>query len=222
MNRFEDNFTMFEDIVINIAAILQASKVYIQHKPFYHHRERNNSITYSSDEHAYEHLSRAYFYLKRIIEESAHKEILWRQLDEYMIHHIFHCIPFFMGGRYSIPTYVFDTRLFSAGSKIILYGAGIVGQQYKKWIDILNIYQIVKWVDKNDYIGVDRLESIMETEFDYILIAVKREKMANEIKKELRDCGIEERKIIWKPPVSFASIFVKKTVAGRKELYYKE
>lgn len=222
MNRFADNFTMFEDIVINIAAILKASKVYIQHKPFYHHRERNNSITYSSNEYAYVHLSKAYFYLKGIIEESVHKEMLWDQLDEYIIHHIFHCIPFFMGRRYSVPTYVFDTQLFSPGSKILLYGKGAIGQQYKKWIDILNIYQIVKWVDKNKYISVDAIESIMEVEFDYVLIAVKQKSVADEIEKELCDYGIEKRKIVWKPPMSFASIFVKKNMVGQKELYYKE
>lgn len=222
VNCFEDNFTIFEDNVINIAAILQASRVYIQQKPFYHHRERNNSITYGSNEHAYEHLSKAYYYLKKIIEESVHKEILWKQLDEYIIHHIFYCIPFFLGGRYSIPTYVFDTRLFSPGSKILLYGAGTIGQQYRKWIDILNIYQVVKWVDKNNYTGVDVVESIMEVEFDYVLIAVKQESVAEEIKKELCDYGIQERKIIWKPPVSFANFFVRKNTVRQKELYYKE
>jgi len=222
MNCFEDNFTIFEDNVINIAAILQASKIYIQHKPFYHHRERNNSITYGSDEHAYEHLSKAYFYLKRIIEGSAHKEILCKQLDEYMIHHIFHCIPFFTGGRYSIPTYIFDTQLFLPGCKILLYGAGTIGQQYKKWIDILNIYQVVKWVDKNNYIGADSVESIKEVEFDYVLIAVKQKIMADEIKKELCNYGIEKEKIIWRPPMSFASFFVRENVVSQKKLYYKE
>lgn len=219
VNRVEDNFILFEDNVTNVAAILQASKVYIQHKPFYHHRERNTSILYSVDEHAYEHLSKAYFYLKEIIDESAYKEILWKQLDEYIIHHIFYCVHFFMGGRYSIPTYVFDPQSFLPESKIILYGAGAIGQQYRKWIDILNICQVVKWVDKNNYIGVDAVESIMEIEFDYVLIAVKGERVADEIKKELCDYGIEERKIIWKAPVSFANFFVRENIVNHKELY---
>ncbi len=219
VNRFDDNFTIFEDNVINIAAILQASKVYIQHEPFYHHRERENSITYSSDEHVYEHLSKAYFYLKEIIGKSVYKERLWNQLDGYMIHHILQCIPVFLGGRYSLPTYVFDTRLFLPGSKILLYGTGTVGQQYRKWIDILNIYQIVKWVDKNNCIGID---DIKEIEFDYVLIAVRQKNVADEIKGQLYNYGIEEKKIIWEPPISFANFFAKRNVVNHRALCDKK
>lgn len=215
VNYFEDNFTLFEDNVINIAAILQASKVYIQHKPFYHHRERENSITYSLDEHVYEHLSKAYFYLKKIIEKSAHREIIRNQLDGYMVHNILYCMPVFLGRKYSIPTYVFDTQLISPGSKILLYGAGTVGQQYRKWINMLNTYQIVKWVDKNNYVGVDGIDSIKESEFDYVLIAVRHKSVAEEIKKLLREYGIEEKKIVWEPPISFASLFVGESMANQ-------
>lgn len=223
MNRFDDNFTLYEDNVINIAAILKASRVYIQHKPFYHHRERENSITYRFDEHAYEHLSKGYFYFKEIIGQSVHKEILWNQLDEYMVHQVFDCFPIFFGGRYSIPTYVFDTQLFPFGSKIVLYGAGVVGQQYKGWIDLLDAYQIVKWVDKNNRIGVEAVDSIKDVKFDYILIAVKPEKVAEEIKEQLMSMDIEEEKIVWNRPKLFASFFVRKNETGqRKGLYYKE
>lgn len=222
MNRFDDNFTLYEDNVINIAAILKASKVYIQHKPFYHHRERENSITYRFDECAYEHLSKAYFYFKEIIGESVYKEILWDQLDEYMIHQVFYCFPIFLGGRYNIPTYVFDINLIQLGSKIVLYGAGVIGQQYRKWIDILNAYQIVKWVDKKNGIGVEKVDSLKEVEFDYILIAVKREKMAEEIKKQLFEYGIKEEKIVWDKPKPFASFFVRKNEISQRSLYYKE
>lgn len=222
LNCFEDNFTVFEDNVINIAAILRASKVYVQHQPFYHHRERENSITYRWDEHVYEHLSKAYFYLKEIIGKSEHREMLWNQLDGYMIHHILHCVPIFLGGRYSIPTYVFDTRLFSPESKILLYGAGAVGKQYRKWIDMLHICHIVKWVDKNNYVGVDGIDSIKESAFDYVLIAVKQKNVAEEIKNELCNYGIEESKIIWEPPMSFASFFIRESTVSQKELYYKE
>lgn len=221
MNCFEDHFTIYEDSVINLAAILQASKVYIQHKPFYHHRERENSIIYSYNEHVYEHLSKAYFYFKEIIEKSVHKELLWYQLDEYMIHNIFYVLPRFFGGRYSIPSYVFDTKLFPPQSKLALYGAGVIGQQYKQWIDLLQIYQLVKWVDKNANIGVDAVESLKKTEFDYVLIAVKQEKIAEEIIMQLLGIGIHSEKIVWVKPESFAGFFVRKNERIQKDLFYK-
>lgn len=221
MNRFEDHFTIYEDSVINLAAILKASKIYIQHKPFYHHRERENSLVYSYNEHVYEHLSKAYFYFKEIIGKSVHKELLWYQLDEYMIHNIFYALPRFLEGRYSVPTYVFDTKLFPPQSKIVLYGAGIIGQQYKQWIDILKIYQIVKWVDKNTNVGVDAIESLIGIEFDYVLIAVKQEKVAEEIRIQLMEFGVAREKIVWVKPESFASFFVRKKEFIQEDLFYE-
>lgn len=44
INEMEDNFTFFEDSVLNIGAIAKAKRIYIQHNVYYHHRERNNSI----------------------------------------------------------------------------------------------------------------------------------------------------------------------------------
>lgn len=210
MNIFDDGFTILEDSVINIAAILRASRIYIQHKPFYHHRERNDSITYSFDEHVYEHMSKAYYYLKEMIKKSIYKEVILKQLDGFMLQNIVRYIPFFLEGRYSAPTYVFDTQLFPQGSKIILYGAGTIGRQYKRWMDIISIYQLVKWVDQSGGNGVDDVKSIKETEFDYVLIAVKYKDTADEIKRQLCDYGIAEEKIVWKVPKTFASFFVRR------------
>ena len=215
MNSFEDQFTYFEDNVINIAAICQASRVYIQHKPFYHHRERENSITYSCDERVYEHLTKAYRHFKRIIEESTYKDIILEQLDGYMLQSIFDCIPVFLDEKYSVPRYIFDMKLIPQGSKIVLYGAGAVGKQYKEWIDQMDFYQLISWIDKNGGIGIDQVESIKEIEFDYVLIAVKQESMADEIRGQLKEYGIDDNKIIWKAPEPFIHFCIKKSGNAR-------
>ena len=69
---------------------------------------------------------------------------------------------------------------------------------------------------------MEKVDSLKEVEFDYILIAVKREKMAEEIKKQLFEYGIKEEKIVWDKPKPFASFFVRKNEISQRSLYYKE
>ena len=62
---------------------------------------------------------------------------------------------------------------------------------------------VVGWVDL-DYkkyradLGVESIESILEKEYDYIIIAHANEKVVQEIKCNLIGMGIKSEKIIWK------------------------
>ena len=89
INNMEDNFIFFEDNVLNIGAVAKAKRIYIQHDVYYHHRERTDSITYRSDVHSFEHMTKAYFYFQKIINESNYKKIWQKQLDEYIIYRHF-------------------------------------------------------------------------------------------------------------------------------------
>ncbi len=63
---------------------------------------------------------------------------------------------------------------------------------------------MVLWVDKNwrDYkdVSVSAPEEIVKFEYDYIVIAVKRKELADEIRGELIEMGIRESKILWREP----------------------
>lgn len=92
------------------------------------------------------------------------------------------------------------------GKKIIIYGAGRIGK---------NLYMlckkhclIVAWVDGN-YEKIRRVERIKimppaamdRLEFDYILIAVKDERMMEQIKDNILKIGISANKIVWGMPI---------------------
>ncbi len=89
--------------------------------------------------------------------------------------------------------------------KIILYGAGEVGQSYHKYLKESN-YIPVGWVDKQykkyEQFGceVHSVDCLFESEFDYILLAIYNDKTAREIIAELTERGIAEERIIWKKP----------------------
>ena len=225
INNMEDNFIFFEDNVLNIGAVAKAKRIYIQHDVYYHHRERTDSITYRSDVHSFEHMTKAYFYFQKIINESNYKKIWQKQLDEYIICSNFECLQTFLGDKYIVSKYVFPMNLIPTGSKVIIYGAGIVGKGYKSWADETGFCKVVKWVDKyvssenHGVCGVESVESIPLVDFDYIVIAVKNKGVAQEIIEDLKQYQIDREKIVWEYPSSIAEFFVRENKVRNKELF---
>ena len=92
----------------------------------------------------------------------------------------------------------------SFDKKIILFGAGAVGHSYYYWINEHKIADIVLWVDNKvsdkDKNNIYTPNKIFSTEYDLIVISVKNEKDAENIRKQLCNLGIKAAKIIWKKP----------------------
>ncbi len=86
---------------------------------------------------------------------------------------------------------------------IILYGAGKLGTDLYLRLQEHGGCRIVKWVDKNPHgehpAEVETVESIMDAEYDQVVIAVMNQQMAEEIKAELMEKGVSEKKIFWSP-----------------------
>lgn len=77
------------------------------------------------------------------------------------------------------------------GSRIVLYGAGSVGQSYYKQITELDYCQIVAWMDKNKTrCGSKKLSRYMDftsVDYDYVVIALKSESAVKKIIQEMCD-----------------------------------
>lgn len=92
------------------------------------------------------------------------------------------------------------------GSTVAIYGAGGVGQAFCQQIKITGLYKLVVLVDRN-YEGLQEQgftvyspESLQMTKFDWVLIAVETQSVADEINKNLIELGVDENKIIWTNP----------------------
>lgn len=87
--------------------------------------------------------------------------------------------------------------------KVIIYGAGYVGQIFMEQVQRAEgTIQVVLWVDQRylniKQCGVDSPEKIKVIEYDYIIIAVEKGTMADEIRENLKLNGVEDVKIVWK------------------------
>lgn len=105
--------------------------------------------------------------------------------------------------QYKFPIYPFPNYLLEYGSRVVLYGAGNIGQRYYKQIAESRYVEVVSWVDKrfiqlreNGY-SVDLPNTIKSIEFDFVFLAVADRLIAQEIISELENMGIVRSRIVW-------------------------
>ena len=107
-----------------------------------------------------------------------------------------------------IAEYAFPISEVSIGSKCILYGYGRVGKSFydeilrEEYCDLIAICDKKADDIKELSIPVIVPDDIVKYDFDYVIIAVERSKLAEEIKKDLINIGVDEEKIKWKSPVT--------------------
>lgn len=102
--------------------------------------------------------------------------------------------------------YRFPYDLIPEGREIVLYGAGRVGEEFYKLLCMTKYCRITAWTDKSaslyrkQGLPVSDIGDIKHCSYDYVLIAVFQEKVAEEIKSELTTYGVNSDKIVWGKP----------------------
>ncbi|MBO5057622.1 MAG: glycosyltransferase [Lachnospiraceae bacterium] len=103
----------------------------------------------------------------------------------------------------NIPSiWVLPVEKLKDNPKIILYGAGKVGQLFYRQIIQSEELELIAWADKSAIVGKGQIfpEKIKELDYDMIIIGVANESMAEQIEKELMELGITKDKIFWEKP----------------------
>lgn len=102
--------------------------------------------------------------------------------------------------------YIFPYELVKAGSKVVIYGAGVVGRCYYNCLKSGSYAEVAALVDKNWSGMTDTAyevcppDRILEVPYDVVIIAVEPEELYGNIRAELKELGVEDEKIIWKKP----------------------
>ena len=102
--------------------------------------------------------------------------------------------------------YIFPYELVKVGSKVVIYGAGVVGRCYYNCLKSGSYAEVAALVDKNWSGMTDTAyevcppDRILEVPYDVVIIAVEPEELYGNIRAELKELGVEDEKIIWKKP----------------------
>ena len=107
------------------------------------------------------------------------------------------------GEEYPKWYYVFPFSNIEYGSKVIIYGAGRIGEMYVKQVKKTNDCEIVQWSDKffdgsKEGLAITTPEKIIESLFDYVVIAINDREIVDDVKNELIALEVDTEKIIWK------------------------
>lgn len=100
--------------------------------------------------------------------------------------------------------FLFPYEVIAQNSKILIYGAGDVGVAYLKQMLITGYADVIGFVDKNHTkysnlaVPVYSPDDLSKLEFDYVVLAFKREDYVSEITDLLSSMGIGKQKIVYK------------------------
>lgn len=208
LREVNDDICYGEDAACVYSYLPKANKIGIVHRAFYHYRYRTDSIIHSKNDKIFIQIGMVYLHLKEHLQNNQYYKYIKKQLDIFVTLNLISGINYYAGfeDEAKISMYLVPNKTFSYGNRIVLYGAGIVGQAYEKQLRRCENIEVVKWVDKRaadyraGYKTVCDVSEILDCEYDVVLLAVRDLSVAEKIREELQQIGISNEKIFWEKP----------------------
>ncbi len=218
-------FYLGEDAATTYPCLLKACGIYVTDFCMYHHRIvlQEKPSTYKREK-VYERLLLFYKNLKNNFEKTIYAKIMLPQLSGYFLHLLnvitkeaidLDILIFYQSlidySKKAVPEvtqiiYKLPFGELTNYKKIVLYGAGKVGQEYYRQLNSTEIC-VVLWADKrynllsNSGLPVGNIEDIKGQEYDAIILAAKQKTMAESMKYDLLKAGFDKDKIVWVKPI---------------------
>jgi glycosyltransferase involved in cell wall biosynthesis len=194
---------MGEDAAITYAYLSISKKLTISSIPLYYYRQRHDSILKSIKNTTVE------FYrlglLKNFLEIKLSPVLDKDNLNTQILYYLYSLILVRSGGLIhdASGNIIYNPFLKTKkNSKVVVYSSGSFGQHILSSNSKSNFFQIVKWIDIDSHemtIGdnyVEPISSIVNTAFDFLIIATINPSAFKSIKSELALIGIDSKKIV--------------------------
>lgn len=216
--RMPNEIKYAEDGACVYSCMLRATKVTVTKKAFYHYIMYQKSMIRTVDENFFRNLNYFYRFMRSEADRFNCNKKVRKQIDAYISEHCLIGMNYLIGlqNNTMIPFYCFNN---SSGIKetvrVIVYAAGAVGQSYINDFKASKRFEIVAWVDRGyeNYrkqgFDVCSVEEITKQEYEYIIIAVKFEDLANRIRDHIvEEYNVSNTKIIWEEPACILDRYV--------------
>lgn len=218
IKKVRDEIYMFEDLAILLQVVMAANKIKIFNIVGYHYCIRDKSLIHSVHKDYLLNLHFLFQSIEAVLEECAYKEKLIQGFYRYMRFLILQS-PYFLDLKLKDMTVLFQDLYYPyygrlENARIVLYGAGYVGTSYYCHIKNDKEAEIVAWVDKEpktcrgrEIFEIHSPEIIRKIEYDFIILAVREEKDAADIKSGLIKDGIPSDIILWNKTKRISPVF---------------
>uniref|UniRef100_I5AW56 Glycosyl transferase n=1 Tax=Eubacterium cellulosolvens (strain ATCC 43171 / JCM 9499 / 6) TaxID=633697 RepID=I5AW56_EUBC6 len=201
--------TLGEDAIVTYPALCLAKKLVITNKAYYHYRIHEDSCVRDYSEKKISELLNFKKNILMLFSRVYNKKDFSYQVDCYLRTFLQPMIKNWFGCDMVAQKYGLPYKTIKGIDCIKLYGAGEVGRSYRRSLEMTGYADVLGWYDKSietsvmlDGYIVEPASAIVENPSIPILVAVKKEKTALEIKTELIEFGIAENMIVWGDPIS--------------------
>lgn len=193
-----------EDSMVTFPLLFHIDKLRVIKTAFYYYRQREQGeiADYIKNDNFITNVHKVYTYLAQSFKNVGFYELMREQLDNFYIISIDLKRQCYSCHGYEFAA-VFPFQNVEKNSRVILYGAGLLGRKYIEQNLVYDFCNIVLWVDRNCMEGsfngfsIEKPEVIKLYSFDYIVIAIDNYFTALEVKSELYKMNISKEKIIW-------------------------
>lgn len=196
----DERISIGEDAAVTYPAIMESKCVRVTGCVDYHYRQHSESMLKQTAGYDVEmdKLRVLADYLFAFASKYDEKYMLKKQITDYVVGNcLIRC-----GGRLpgSNGFNTFDTAYY--GKKVVVFNAGTFGQQLVNRFSESVHCEIVKWIDDDfrEYrhcgVDVDSVESIVEADFDYVLIATLNPIVTKSITRRLLALGVASDRIL--------------------------
>ena len=205
LEKIPENITIGEDAAITYSSLLACKRVMLIDNIVYRYYQRQGSMSKKHDLGIFNSIKIFYDYLYHKCEDAGCIGIT-NNLKEYTLWllNIAFNVSFDIKANILWKT---DTLFTKCGRRVVLYGAGDVGQSYYDQLSEQDSVDVVAWADKGNYgnvvsgVVLIHPDAILDYKFDSVVIAVAGNKLADKIKDHLIELGVEEKQILWEQPI---------------------
>lgn len=195
----ENNFYYGEDAAISYPLYTEIESLCVIPESYYLHRQRVQTLpSYLTDDNFFFEVTRLYQYLMKRLEDYLNQGNIKRQLEYYYMYSI--QLRKKVYGDISKRNFLFPFNKVPKGQRIVLYGAGEVGESYYAQLMELGYCTEVLWVDQNaeNMIekGVKAVERLFDFQYDYIVIAIENTKIKEQVREWLLEKEVDIEKIL--------------------------
>ncbi|MCI8418499.1 MAG: glycosyltransferase family 2 protein [Lachnospiraceae bacterium] len=179
-----------DDAVI-YPCLLNMKSIYVEKGFYYHYCVRKNSILWKKQNQDYSYFLNLAEHLILSLKDSSVNNERNRQFLLYKIfYHMILDVPEKLLGPKGCAIYPNMTP----DVNIIIYGKGVFAARLEKQIKGMKYCNIIDNVDRTD---IERIRSIEEKEFDYIVIAIFNATIVADAIKRIEKIGVSRKKILY-------------------------
>ena len=191
-----------EDIAITYPLIYSLKSLQIVKECYYMHRQRKVSECppcLKSDK-CFDECYQLYKHLVSKLCNGSYEESFRKQVD-YLYIHLVELKKNAYGDTHSNNRFLFPFDKVPYNKKVLLYGAGDKGREYYNQLKKLNYCKELVWVDKNaDNIENEKVVDpsiVVDTKFDYSVIAIENREVCEQVKQYLILHNVKEEAIVY-------------------------